>query len=139
MTCAAAMSVFSDFTVLPRLLRRRYLTLKTSAVVGIAVAGLTLPLSGTLRAPAAITLSLAIVSAGASLLRTSLNTMMVNAVATEEAGTTSGVIDAIESLSRVLAPLLGGVLMEQSGPWAPGASGAVLCALALVEMLTVDP
>lgn len=139
MTCAGAMSVFADIVVLPRLLRPRALDVRSTALAGIAVAALSLPACGAARSTGALVAALVAVSAGASLLRTSLSTLMVNLVPTEDAGTVFGMVDAIESVCRVCAPLLGGLLLKQHGAWAPGAAGGALAVIALVELLVTEP
>ena len=39
-----------------------------------------------------------------------------------------GLSASVESSTRILAPVLGGALLQQLGTWAPGAFGAVLMA-----------
>jgi DHA1 family tetracycline resistance protein-like MFS transporter len=47
-------------------------------------------------------------------------------VTNEEVGGTLGISAAIESSTRVIAPTLGGVLLDQLGPWAPGVFGGIV-------------
>ncbi|MBK8783269.1 MAG: hypothetical protein IPO22_16025 [Anaerolineales bacterium] len=51
---------------------------------------------------------------------------MTKAVAPQEVGGILGLSTAVESSTRIIAPLLGGVLLQQIGTWAPGAFGAVV-------------
>ena len=46
----------------------------------------------------------------------------------EEVGGTLGLAASIESLSRVVAPSVGGVLLQSVGTWAPGIFGALVMA-----------
>lgn len=63
--------------------------------------------------------------AGGSLT-TVLSSALTKAVYPEEVGGTLGLAASVESLTRVLAPTVGGWLLGQFGAWAPGAFGAVL-------------
>ena len=60
------------------------------------------------------------------LLNTLLSSTLTNAVAPQEIGGILGLSAAVESATRIIAPLLGGVLLQQVGTWAPGAFGAVV-------------
>jgi DHA1 family tetracycline resistance protein-like MFS transporter len=60
------------------------------------------------------------------LLNTLLSSTLTKAVAPQEIGGILGLSAAVESSTRIIAPLLGGVLLQQVGTWAPGAFGAVV-------------
>jgi DHA1 family tetracycline resistance protein-like MFS transporter len=60
------------------------------------------------------------------LLNTLLSSTLTKAVAPQEIGGILGLSAAVESSTRIIAPLLGGVLLQQIGAWAPGAFGAVV-------------
>ena len=60
------------------------------------------------------------------LLNTLLSSTLTKAVAPQEVGGILGLSAAVESSTRIIAPLLGGVLLQQIGTWAPGAFGAVV-------------
>lgn len=60
------------------------------------------------------------------LLNTLLSSTLTKAVAPQEIGGILGLSAAVESSTRIIAPLLGGVLLQQIGTWAPGAFGAVV-------------
>lgn len=62
----------------------------------------------------------------AGVLNTVLSSLLSKAVYAEEVGGTLGLSSSIESLTRVLAPMMGGVLLGQIGTWAPGLVGALL-------------
>jgi len=60
------------------------------------------------------------------LLNTLLSSTLTKAVAPQEIGGILGLSAAVESSTRIIAPLLDGVLLQQIGAWAPGAFGAVV-------------
>lgn len=62
------------------------------------------------------------------VLNTVLNSVLTKAVDPEEVGGTLGLSAALESLSRVISPSAGGLLLEMLGSWAPGVAGAALTA-----------
>jgi MFS family permease len=68
------------------------------------------------------------------VLNTVLSSALTKAVKTQEIGGILGLSASIESATRVLAPTLGGFLMERLGTWSPGAFGATLlvCVFAYV-------
>jgi DHA1 family tetracycline resistance protein-like MFS transporter len=61
-------------------------------------------------------------------LNTVINSALTKSVYPEEAGGTLGLSASIESLTRVVAPSAGGLLLERLGTWAPGAAGALIMA-----------
>lgn len=60
------------------------------------------------------------------LLNTLLSSTLTKAVVPHEIGGILGLSAAVESSTRVIAPILGGVLLQQIGTWAPGVFGAVV-------------
>ena len=60
------------------------------------------------------------------LLNTLLSSTLTKAVAPQEIGGILGLSAAVESSTRIIAPLLCGVLLQQVGTWAPGLFGAVI-------------
>jgi DHA1 family tetracycline resistance protein-like MFS transporter len=65
-------------------------------------------------------------SLAGGLLNTLLSSTLTKAVAPQEIGGILGLSAAVESSTRIIAPLLGGVLLQQIGTWAPGAFGFVV-------------
>lgn len=63
---------------------------------------------------------LAPVSLGGGVLNTVLNSTLTKAVYPEEIGGTLGLSASLESLTRVISPSVGGLLLGQVGAWAPG-------------------
>lgn len=62
------------------------------------------------------------------VLNTVLSSALTKAVQPQEIGGILGLSTSIESATRVIAPTLGGLLLEQYGAWSPGAFGAALLA-----------
>ncbi len=60
------------------------------------------------------------------LLNTLLSSTLTKAVAPQEIGGILGFSTAVESATRVIAPILGGVLLQRIGTWAPGVFGALI-------------
>ncbi len=60
------------------------------------------------------------------LLNTLLSSTLTKAVAPQEIGGILGLSTAVESSTRIIAPVLGGVLLQQIGTWAPGIFGAIV-------------
>ncbi len=60
------------------------------------------------------------------LLNTLLSSTLTKAVAPQEIGGILGLSASVESATRIIAPILGGVLLQQIGTWAPGIFGAVI-------------
>jgi len=62
------------------------------------------------------------------LLNTVLTSTLTKAVTSDEVGGIIGFSTSIESLTRVIAPTLGGFLLVTFGTWAPGLFGAIVLA-----------
>lgn len=73
-------------------------------------------------------LVLAPLSAASGVLNTVINSAITKSVYYEEVGGALGVSAAIESLTRAIAPAVGGLLLGALGTWAPGVIGALLMA-----------
>ncbi|MGC8782686.1 MAG: MFS transporter, partial [Anaerolineae bacterium] len=67
-------------------------------------------------------------SLGTGVMNTVINSALSKSVYPEEVGGTLGLAASLESLTRVVAPTLGGVLLGQVGAWAPGITAAVIMA-----------
>jgi DHA1 family tetracycline resistance protein-like MFS transporter len=65
-------------------------------------------------------------SLAGGLLNTLLSSTLTKAVAPQEIGGILGLSAAVESSTRIIAPLLGGLLLQQVGVWAPGAFGFII-------------
>jgi DHA1 family tetracycline resistance protein-like MFS transporter len=71
-------------------------------------------------------LSLTPVALAGGLLNTILPSALTKTVEPQEVGGILGLSTSVESSTRVIAPLLGGVLLERISYWAPGVFGALL-------------
>ena len=72
------------------------------------------------------------------LLNTLLSSTLTKAVAPQEIGGILGLSTAVESSTRIIAPILGGILLQEIGTWAPGAFGAaVMTALSFYVFITI--
>lgn len=60
------------------------------------------------------------------LLNTLLSSTLTKTVASQEIGGILGLSASVESSTRIIAPILGGALLERVGTWSPGAFGAVI-------------
>ena len=63
------------------------------------------------------------------ILNTVLSSALTKTVQPQEIGGILGLSASIESATRVIAPTLGGILLERLGAWSPGAFGAILLSI----------
>jgi len=66
------------------------------------------------------------IALAAGVLNTTLNSALSKAVYPEEVGGTLGLSASLESLTRVISPLAGGLLLQRLGTSAPGLFGALI-------------
>ena len=62
------------------------------------------------------------------ILNTMLSSTLTKAVAQQEIGGILGLSASVESSTRIIAPTLGGFLLQQVGTWAPGVTAAIIMA-----------
>jgi DHA1 family tetracycline resistance protein-like MFS transporter len=110
-----------------KLLREDLLIVACVALMGISLLGWAL-------APSVLALLIVLVptSLSGGILNTLLSSTLTKAVAPQEIGGILGLAASVESSTRILAPALGGFLLQQAGTWAPGAAGALIMAGLLV-------
>ncbi len=65
-------------------------------------------------------------SLSGGILNTLLSSTLTKAVAPQEIGGILGLSASVESSTRIIAPILGGALLEKVGAWSPGAFGAIV-------------
>ncbi len=70
------------------------------------------------------------------LLGTLFSSTLTKSVEPHEIGGILGLFAALDSLTRVIAPILGGFLLQQVGTWAPGAFSATLMTGVSIFILT---
>ena len=97
-------------------------------LITVSVALMALSLLGWALAPSVwwLLVVLTPTSLSGGLLNTLLSSTLTKAVAPQEIGGILGLSTAVESSTRIIAPILGGALLEQVGIWSPGAFGAVV-------------
>jgi len=71
---------------------------------------------------------LALLPLSGGTLNTVTNSALSKAVRAEDVGGALGLSTSLDSLTQILAPALGGLLLDQIGPWALGACGALIMA-----------
>jgi DHA1 family tetracycline resistance protein-like MFS transporter len=72
------------------------------------------------------------------LLNTLLSSTLTKAVTPQEIGGILGLSASVESATRIIAPILGGALLEQIGTWAPGVFGAaVMVGVSIYVFITI--
>jgi len=67
-------------------------------------------------------------SLAAGVLTTLTNSVLTKVVSFEEVGGILGISTSLESFTRVIAPILGGLLFDNLGRWSVGVLGAILMA-----------
>lgn len=65
-------------------------------------------------------------SLAGGMLNTLLSSTLTKSVAPHEVGGILGLSASIESSTRIIAPAIGGYLLQQVGPWAPGIFGFLI-------------
>jgi len=87
---------------------------------------------------ATLLLILAPTAIAGGLLNTILSSTLTKTVTSQEIGGILGLSASVESLTRVIAPILGGVLLSVIGYWAPGLFGfIILTGLSLYVWMTI--
>ena len=69
---------------------------------------------------------LALLPISGGTLNTVTNSALTKAVREEDVGGTLGLSTSLDSLTRIVAPIIGGFLIGQLGPWAVGGAGALI-------------
>jgi len=70
------------------------------------------------------------------ILNTLLSSTLTKAVTPQEVGGILGLSASVESSTRIIAPILGGALLEKVGAWSPGAFGAFVMVGVTVYVVT---
>jgi MFS transporter, DHA1 family, tetracycline resistance protein len=97
-------------------------------LITFAVALMAVSLLGWALAPSVLWLLVVLTptSLSGGILNTLLSSTLTKAVAQQEIGGILGLATSIESSTRIIAPILGGALLERVGTWSPGAFGAIV-------------
>jgi DHA1 family tetracycline resistance protein-like MFS transporter len=75
---------------------------------------------------------LALLPLSGGTLNTVTNSALTKAVRKENIGGTLGLSASLDSLTRILAPAVGGFLIAELGAWAVGATGALIMSWVLL-------
>lgn len=102
-------------------IREDILIVACAALMAVSLAGWAL-------APSVIALIVILTPTAISggILNTLLSSTLTKAVEPQEVGGILGLSAAVESSTRIFAPILGGALLQQLGTWAPGSFGAIV-------------
>lgn len=124
LTYVGVLSVIVQGFLVGRLTNR----FREDLLITAAVALMAISLLGWALAPSLLWLYIIMTPTALSggLLNTLLSSTLTKAVAPHEIGGILGLSAAVDSSTRIIAPLLGGLLLQQLGAWAPGAFGAVV-------------
>lgn len=104
-------------------IREDILIVACAALMAVSLAGWAL-------APSVIALIVILTPTAISggILNTLLSSTLTKAVEPQEVGGILGLSAAVESSTRIFAPIIGGALLQQLGTWAPGSFGAIIMA-----------
>ena len=97
-------------------------------LIFVSAITMALALFGWAIAPDLVTLLVVLVplAFAGGMLNTILNSALTKSVYPEDIGGTLGLGASVESLTRVIAPSVGGLLLESVGTWAPGIFSAMV-------------
>ena len=139
MAFSGALSVVVDLGVLPLLHRHGRLSELAAGLGGggLVAGGLALVAFGS--SANGFLFGLAVLSLGASLFKSALNTLVMGQARRDEAGTISGAADAMEAVCRVAAPLGGGLLLEYVSNEGPAMVGILLALVGTLALYEVAP
>ena len=124
LTYVGVLAVFVQGFLVGRLTHR----FREDMLIFTSVALMAISLAGWALAPSVTWLLIVLTPTAISggLLNTLLSSTLTKAVASHEIGGILGLGTAIESATRIIAPILGGALLGQIGTWAPGVFGAIV-------------
>jgi MFS transporter, DHA1 family, tetracycline resistance protein len=124
LTYVGVLSVITQGFLVGRITNR----FREDILIGVSVIVMAFGLLGWAVAPTVLFLLIimAPTAVAGGLLNTVLTSTLTKAVTTDEVGGIIGFSTSIESLTRVIAPTLGGYLLVTFGAWAPGLFGAIV-------------
>jgi len=101
---------------------------RDDVLITFAVALMTVSLLGWALAPSVFWLLVVLTptSLSGGILNTLLSSTLTKAFSPDEIGGILGLSTAIESSTRIIAPILGGALLDKVGTWSPGIFGAMV-------------
>ena len=124
LTYVGVLSVFVQGFLVGRLTNR----FREDHLITVAVALMAVSLLGWALAPSVFWLLVVLTptSISGGILNTLLSSTLTKTVAPQEIGGILGLSASVESSTRIIAPILGGALLEKIGTWSPGAFGAIV-------------
>jgi DHA1 family tetracycline resistance protein-like MFS transporter len=124
LTYVGVLSVFVQGFLVGRLTAR----FREDHLITFAVALMAVSLLGWALTPSVFWLLVVLTPTAISggILNTLLSSTLTKAVEPQEIGGILGLSASVESSTRIIAPILGGALLEKVGTWSPGAFGAVV-------------
>jgi len=124
LTYVGVLSVFVQGFLVGRLTNR----FREDHLITASVALMAVSLLGWALAPSVFWLLVVLTptSISGGILNTLLSSTLTKAVAPQEIGGILGLSASVESSTRIIAPILGGALLEKVGTWSPGAFGAIV-------------
>ncbi len=127
LTYVGVLSVFVQGFLIGRLTK----AFREDVLIAVSVVVMALSLFGWAIVPSVFWLLVILTptAMAGGVLNTVLASTLTKAVQAQEVGGILGLAASIESLTRVIAPTLGGALLGGLGTWAPGAFSGVLLAL----------
>ena len=135
LTYVGVLSVFVQGFLIGRLTQR----FREDVLIPVAVVIMTLSLLGWAFVPSVFWLLVILTptAMAGGVLNTILASTLTKAVQAQEVGGILGLAASIESLTRVIAPTLGGALLGGLGTWAPGLFSGLLLAVLSVYVWRV--
>jgi len=97
-------------------------------VLSVAIMSISLLAWGFAPSVTMLLIILAPTALAGGVLNTVISSALTKAVRQQEVGGLLGLSASLESLTRVIAPTLGGILLDQLGTWSPGVFSAVVLA-----------
>jgi len=124
LTYVGVLSVFVQGFLVGRLTNR----FREDHLITASVALMAVSLLGWALAPSVFWLLVVLTptSISGGILNTLLSSTLTKAVAPQEIGGILGLSASVESSTRIIAPILGGALLEKVGTWSPAAFGAIV-------------
>jgi DHA1 family tetracycline resistance protein-like MFS transporter len=111
---------------------------RTLITVSVAVMAVSLLAWGFVPSVLMLLVILAPIAASGGILNTVVSSALTKAVRSSEVGGLLGLSASLESLTRVIAPSIGGLMLDRLGTWSPGVfSSVVLTGLFVYVFLTI--
>jgi DHA1 family tetracycline resistance protein-like MFS transporter len=97
-------------------------------VLSVAIMALSLLVWGFAPSVTVLLIILVPIAFAGGILNTVISSSLTKTVLAQEVGGLLGLSSSLESLTRVIAPTVGGILLDQFGTWSPGVFSAVVLA-----------